>query len=80
MKKKIHKIWGVGLVIVLAATLLFSAAPVSAGTLDWGTETVPSTTGKVLFPGADVADLAVSADGVMYAVTGNHPSCSKSTR
>jgi hypothetical protein len=39
MKKKIHKIWGVGLTIVLAASLLLSAAPVSAGTLDWGTFT-----------------------------------------
>jgi hypothetical protein len=68
MKKKITKIWGVGLVLVLAASLLLSAAPVSAGTLDWGTETIPSKTGNALAPGFAVADLAVSADGTMYAI------------
>ena len=68
MKKKIHKIWGVGLVVVLAASLLLSAAPASAGTLDWGTETIPSKTGYALAPGFAVKDLAVAADGVMYSI------------
>jgi hypothetical protein len=79
MKKKITKIWGVGLVLVLAASLLLSAAPVSAGTLDWGTETIPSDTGYVLANGTDIVDLAVSEDGVMYAVTGTDNVCYKST-
>ena len=68
MKKKITKIWGVGLVIVLTASLLLMAAPVSAGTLSWGTETIPSDSGKVIQPGTDVFDLAVAGDGTtIYA-------------
>jgi hypothetical protein len=79
MKKRITKIWGVGLVLVLAASLLFSAAPVSAGTLDWGTETIPSKTGNALAPQFDVEDLAVSADGVMYSINASDNFVWKST-
>ena len=39
MKKKITKIWSVGLVVVLATSLLLFAAPASASDLAWGTET-----------------------------------------
>ncbi len=69
MKKKIHKIWGIGLVIVLAASLLLSAAPVSAGTLSWGSEDLPDE----LEPGTDVIDMAVSGDGstIYVAVSDN---------
>ena len=70
MKNKISRIWGVGLVIVLTASLLLAAAPVSAGTLSWGAETIPSTSGKVLQDGASVADIAIADDGTIYAVTG----------
>jgi len=66
MKTKISRIWGVGLVIVLAASLLLSAAPVSAGTLEWGTETLPGSTGEVIEAG-DVTDIDVSGDGVIWA-------------
>ncbi len=38
MKKKITRIWGIGLVVILATSLLLSAAPVSAKELAWGTE------------------------------------------
>ena len=80
MKKKIHKIWGVGLTIVLATSLLLSAAPASAGTLDWGTfSPFPSTTGNVLAPSFNVTDLAVSGDGVMYAVNTTDNATWKST-
>jgi len=51
---------------VLAATLLLSAAPVSAGTLEWGTETLPGSTGNVIKAG-DITDLEVSSDGVIWA-------------
>jgi len=68
MKRKITKIWGVGLVTVLIASLLLAAAPVSADTLSWSTETIPSDTGKVIQPGTDVFDLAVAGDGTtIYA-------------
>ena len=59
-----------GLVLVLATSMLLFAAPVSAGTLSWSSETVPSTSGKVLLAGSDVVDIAVADDGTMYAVTG----------
>ena len=80
MKKEISKIWGLGLAIVLAATLLFSAAPVSAGELDWGTFTpFPSTTGNVLTTNLSIGDLAVANDGIMYLVTGTTNQTYKST-
>ena len=70
MKKKITKIWGVGLATMLIASLLLSAAPVSAGTLSWGSETIPSTSGKRLVDGSNVVDIAVASDGTIFAVTG----------
>jgi hypothetical protein len=79
MKKKLIKLMGVGLTIVLAASMLFGAAPVSAGTLSWGSETVPTTTGNVLVNGQFVSDLAVSQDGVMYLVSTADTACYKST-
>jgi len=77
--KKLTKIWGISLTIVLAASLLFGAVPASAGTLSWGSETVPTTTGNVICNGLDIADLSVSADGTMYAVTGKDAYVYKST-
>ena len=81
MKKKITKIFGVGLTIVLAASLLFSAAPVSAGTLSWGAESVPTTTGNVITDNTsmNIVDIAVADDGTMYLVTGETNQCYKST-
>ena len=64
MKKKITRIWGIGLVIVLAASLLLLAAPVSAGTLSWGSEDLPDE----LAPGTDIVDMAVSGDGAVIYV------------
>jgi len=70
MKKKITRIWGIGLTLVLAASLLLSAAPVSAGDLSWSDEDLPNEAGKNLVDtaGDDIFDLAVSGDGsVIYA-------------
>jgi len=67
MKTRIHKIWGVGLALVLAASLILMAAPVSAGTLSWGAEDLP----EELDWDGDVIDVAVGADGdTIYAVDG----------
>jgi hypothetical protein len=63
MKKKITRIWGVGLVAVLISTLLLSAAPMSAGQLSFGSETIPTSTGNVVLDGTDVTDMAVGSDG-----------------
>ena len=76
MKKRITKIWGIGLVVVLLTSLLVVALPASAGTLSFTEKTgadIPSTTGKKLITaGYDILDLAVAGDAeTMYAVTDN---------
>jgi len=80
MKKRINKIWGVGLTLVLAASLLLMAAPVSAGTLSWGDEDIPDLDGNVLEPedlandiGGNVIDIAIAGDGsTIYACSSTH--------
>jgi len=88
MKKKIHKIWGLGLVVVLAASLLLSAAPVSAGTLSWGDEDLPdelemgSITDLAVFPGGSVIYAAhdmAGADGKIFRSTNRGESWSSIT-
>lgn len=79
MKSKITKIWSVGLVVVLATSLILFAAPVSAGTLSWTTETIPSTTGNRLTTGNAIADIAAAYDGTLYLVTGTDNKTYKST-
>jgi photosystem II stability/assembly factor-like uncharacterized protein len=80
MKHKLIKIWGIGLTFVLVVGMLFGAAPASAGELDWSTfSPFPSTTGYVLANSTDVKDIAVSEDGVMYALTGADNFVYKST-
>jgi photosystem II stability/assembly factor-like uncharacterized protein len=73
MKKRITKLWGVGLVIVLLSTLFVAAAPASAANpLTWNTEVIPGTTGYVLLNPSDVTDIAIGEDGdVIYAVGGD---------
>ena len=71
MKHKFSRILGIGLSLMLLMSLLAFAAPVSAGTLKWTTEVIPSDTGKVLQPGSDVLDFAVADDQeTIYAVGG----------
>jgi len=73
MKKELVKIWGVGLTVVLVASLLLTAVPASAGTLSWSTETIPGTSGNVLVNGANVTDMdvCVSDPQVIWAVVEN---------
>jgi hypothetical protein len=71
MKRKLTKILGVGLALTLVAGLLLAAVPVSAGTLSFTTETIPSTTGNVLAPGVGVVDLVGASDSTTwYAAPG----------
>ncbi|MBU2535770.1 MAG: hypothetical protein KKD83_06360, partial [Chloroflexi bacterium] len=85
MKKKITKIWGIGLVVVLAASLLLSAAPVSASELAWGTEGTPGTTGlKILHETTaaqgDVTEFVIGPDGTtLWAVSVENTKLYKST-
>jgi len=70
MKRKLTKIWGVGLTLVLMVSLLVIAAPASAGDpLQWNTETLPGATNQVVVAGLDIMDFAIAADGTtIYAV------------
>ena len=78
MKKKITRIWGIGLALVLAASMLLSVAPVSAGTLSWGAEDLPDK--FVTYDGQDITDISVSGDGsVIYASTNGTSTIYRST-
>ena len=84
MKKKMSRIWSIGLVVILAASLLLSAAPVSAATdLAWNEFKVPSnaiTSNVVLPTGNAIVDFAVADDGTtIYAVDGVNQWVYKST-
>jgi hypothetical protein len=74
MKKRINKIFGVGVLVSVVIAML--ASPASAGTLSWSPDTtVPSTTDNILVTtaGTDIVDIAVSSDGQMViAATGGN--------
>jgi len=71
MKSKISKLLGVALTVALLASLMAMAAPISARTLGWSTETIPSAANYVIATGIDVADFAVASDGdTIYAGDG----------
>jgi len=74
MNRKITKIWGISLIMVMLVSLLAVALPVSADTLEFAVlagSDIPTDTGKKLITdGYGIYDLAVSADGeTIYAVT-----------
>jgi len=68
LKKKITKIMGVGSVVAIVTTLLVAALPVSAGTLSWGSESIPSTTSKIIESG-EIIDIAIAPDGTTIYAT-----------
>jgi len=73
VKKKFSKVLGVGLTLVLMVSLLLAAAPVSASTLLWSTEVIPTTLNNILVTtgGLDVDDMAVAGDGyTIHVATG----------
>ena len=67
------------LVVMLIVVLFLSVVPEPAFTVSWSVEPIPSTDDYVLFPGSDIADLTVTWDGTIYAVTGNDAYCYRST-
>jgi len=73
MKKLVKKMWGIGLVVVLLASLLIMAVPVSAGNYSvTSTSNLPSALGGQLAPvtGFGILDVAQSGDTI-YAVADN---------
>ncbi|MFC1932909.1 hypothetical protein ACFLXU_04695 [Chloroflexota bacterium] len=69
MKKKFSRILGVGLSLMLLASLLVLAAPASASTLSWGAEKDPSDmVENTVVPGINIIDVAANGDTI-YAAT-----------
>jgi hypothetical protein len=71
MKKIIRKYWGIALVLVLLSTLFIAAAPTSAADpLMWNMDvTYPMNIPGLIwtqYPGTDIVDFAVSADGMTF--------------
>ena len=80
MKRKIPKIMGVALTLVLLASFLMVAAPVSAGTLSYSTVTTPRSTYQQLQELSDVDELALAPDGsTMFAYDNESMTLYKST-
>jgi len=68
MKKKIIKLWGVGMIVVLMASLfLIGTTPASAGTLAYSFQAAPGAFNQVA-AGTDVALVQVAPNGDIYAV------------
>ncbi|MFH1381933.1 MAG: hypothetical protein ABIH70_03470 [Chloroflexota bacterium] len=81
MLKRISKIWGVVLTVVLLASLMVASVPVSAA-LSWGAETgLPGLTDNILAPaGSSVMDFAIAPNNTtVYAVDGTGMRIYKST-
>ena len=78
MKKKLSKILGVGLALVMVLSLAFALMPVNQaqaaeGNMQWlaVTADLPDGTGDVMVNGSDVTDIAVAGDGkTIYAING----------
>jgi len=73
MKSKISKLWGLGLIITLLASLVISVAPASAvEPLSWIEEKLPGSAPFFALSGGDeIYDLAIGPDGgTVYAATG----------
>lgn len=58
------------LTLVLIGSLIAAAVPVSAGTLAFSAQSIPTTTGNVLSAGSNVTDLAVYDANTMFAGNG----------
>jgi len=74
MKKKIIKLWGVGMIVVLMASLLLvGATPAAAGTQAYSPAGVPNPApggvpSNQILLNSDVAIIEVASDGTIFAV------------
>jgi hypothetical protein len=87
MKKTIKRYWGIGLILIILASLVVTPATVTADDNEWMAQSAPSGATYNLNSGADVADIAVFGNGsTVFAVTGvgsgtwnTHPTASGDT-
>jgi hypothetical protein len=70
MKKKLTRIWGIGLVIVLMSTLFMAGGTASGDTLRWSMQPTPMGIGFTyqLAPSSDVSFVKVASNGDIFAV------------
>jgi len=66
MKKRINKIWGVGLTLVMLVTLLSFASPAAAVDLEWVRFDIPMTQSYQLAPGTDASFVTVASSGAIF--------------
>ncbi len=75
MKKRLVKLCGVGLALILLASLLVIALPASAATLAWSTQAIPSPLTFQIFTaatlGVDASFVKVAPNGDILAVDTN---------
>jgi len=70
--KKLTKIWGVSLVVILLASLCVMVAPVSAADpLEWATEVIPSGSSARVVNGAQTYDWAIAGDDTTILAVGD---------
>jgi hypothetical protein len=68
MKKKLTKIWGIGMIVMLLSSLLIvGATPASAATLAYSNQAIPGAAFNQVAAGTDVALVRVAPNGDMYA-------------
>jgi hypothetical protein len=84
MKKRITKIWGIGLIVALLAGMLVAATPASAADpLEWNDVFLPGPANETMVSGGDIYDFDIAGDGTtIYAVGSdgtNTNMCWKST-
>jgi hypothetical protein len=69
MKNKLTKIWGIGMIVVLMASLLIvGATPASAATLAYSAQAIPGVALNQVAGGTDVALVRVAPNGDIFAV------------
>jgi hypothetical protein len=74
MKKKLIKIWGIGMIVVLLSSLLIvGATPASAATLAYSNQAIPGAALNQIAAGTDVALVRVAPNGDIFAVDAATP-------
>jgi hypothetical protein len=73
MKKAIKRYWGIGLILIILASLVATPATVSADDNEWVSQASPSGSTFVIKSGANVSDIAVFGNGsTVYTLAGDN--------
>jgi len=69
--KILKKVWGISLALILVASMFLMVAPVSAASLAWSTQTIPSGLFNQLAAGTSVANVTVAPNGDIFVIDSN---------